>query len=363
MEHLSTQTPERSMGLDLGDRYCHYYGVNREGELIGEGRVRTEAAALRELFGGMDRTVVALEVGTHSPWVSRLLEDCGHEVVLANPRQVPLIHQNHRKCDELDAEQLCRLVRYDRKLLKPLRHRSRAAQAHRSGLASRDALVRTRTRLVAHVRGVVKSLGGRVPSCDACSFHKRAREHLPEDSSLALEEVIELIETVTEKIRRIDRAIEDATVKRYPEARRLMEVDGVGPLTALAFVLTVDDPRRFAHSRSVGPYAGLVPRRDDSGQQRPQLGITKAGDGYLRRLLVTAAHHILGPRGKDCDLRRWGLELARRGGKAGKKRAVVALARKLAVVLLALWRSGEPYEPFREAKPKRARRAKQAVST
>jgi transposase len=123
---------------------------------------------------------------------------------------------------------------------------------------------------------------------------------------------------------------------------------GVGPITALAYVLTLENPDRFVKSRDVGPYLGLVPKQEDSGESPPQLGISKAGDTMMRRLLVGSAHHILGPFGPDTDLRRYGLRLCERGGKNAKKRAAVAVARKLAVLLHCLWVSGEVYEPLRQ---------------
>jgi transposase len=133
----------------------------------------------------------------------------------------------------------------------------------------------------------------------------------------------------------------------HPEVALLRQVKGVGPLISLTFVLTLDDPQRFRRSRDVGCFLGLRPGRRNSGRSEPQLHISKEGDRYLRTLLVQGAHYILGPLGEDSDLRRWGLKLAQRGGKNAKKRAVVALARKLAVLLHKLWVSGEVYEPLR----------------
>ena len=120
-------------------------------------------------------------------------------------------------------------------------------------------------------------------------------------------------------------------------------------MTALAYLLTLEEPGRFEQSRSVGAYVGLTPRRDQSGQTDKQLRITQCGDGYLRQLLVTSSHYILGPFGPDSDLRRYGLRIAERGGKNAKKRAVVAVARKLAVLLHHLWKTGVDYEPLRTA--------------
>jgi len=139
--------------------------------------------------------------------------------------------------------------------------------------------------------------------------------------------------------------------ERYPRTRLLRQVPGVGPVTALAFVLALADPSRFRSSRSVGAYLGLRPRRSDSGESMPELRITKAGNGAVRRLLVQCAQYILGPFGPESDLRGWGLKLAGRGGKRAKRVAVVAVARKLSVLLHRLWVSGENYDPLRNSKP------------
>jgi len=293
---------------------------------------------------------IAIETGTHSPWVSRLLEEYGHEVLVANSRKLRLIYSNKRKTDEVDAENLARLARLDPKLLYPLKHRGEESQAHMAIIRSREALVSCRTQLVNHVRGAVKSFGARLPKCPARSFHKRAKEHIPEALRPALGPVLEQIASLTERIRGYDRKLETVRQERYPETELLRQVEGIGPLTALTFVLTLEDPHRFEKSRSVGAYLGLVPATDRSGERDPQRRISKEGDEMLRKLLVSSAHYILGPFGSDSDLRRHGEKIASRGGKNAKKRAVVAVARKLAVLLHSLWVSGEVYEPLRNAR-------------
>lgn len=289
---------------------------------------------------------VAIEAGTHSPWVSRLLEECGHEVLVANARKVRLIYSNKRKTDEMDAENLARLARLDPKLLYPLKHRGEDSQAHMAIIRSREALVSARTQLVNHVRGAVKSFGARLPKCPARSFHNRAPEHIPEALWPALGPILEQIGSLTERIRDYDRKLETISKERYPETELLRQVEGIGPLTALTFVLTLEDPYRFERSRSVGAYLGLVPASDRSGDRDPQRRISKEGDEMLRKLLVGSAHYILGPFGSDSDLRRHGEKIAFRGGKNAKRRAVVAVARKLSVLLHRLWVNAEVYDPL-----------------
>ena len=350
MTDVSSERPKITAGLDLGDKYSYLCMIDQQsGEVLEEGRLRTTPEALRRRFASESSLRIAIETGTHSPWASRVLEECGHEVLVANSRKLRLIYANKRKTDEVDAENLARLARLDPKLLYPVAHRGEDSQAHMAILRSRQALVGCRTQLVNHVRGAVKSFGARLPKCPARSFHKRAKEHIPEALSPALEPVLEQIGSLTERIRDYERQLEEISKERYPQTDLLRQVEGVGPLTALTFVLTLEDPCRFEKSRSVGAYLGLVPARDQSGERDPQRRISKEGDEMLRKLLVSGAHYILGPFGKDSDLRRHGEKIASRGGKNAKKRAVVAVARKLAVLLHSLWVSAEVYEPLRNA--------------
>jgi transposase len=338
-------------GLDLGDKYSYLCLIDQEsGQVIEEGRLRTTPEAFRRRFASEQPMRIAIESGTHSPWASRVLEECGHEMLVANARKLRLIYANKRKTDEVDAENLARLARLDPKLLYPLNHRDEDSQAHLAIIRSREALVSARTQLVNHIRGAVKSFGHRLPKCPARSFHKNAAGHIPEALMPALGPVLEQIGSLTERIRDYDRKLEEISKESYPqETGILRQVEGVGPLTALAFVLTIEDPYRFERSRAAGAYLGLVPATNQSGDRDPQKRISKEGDEMLRKLLVSGAHYILGPFGSDSDLRRHGEKMASRGGKNAKKRAVVAVARKLAVLMHSLWVSGEIYEPLRNA--------------
>ena len=298
------ERPKMTAGLDLGDKYSYLCLIDTEsGEVMEEGRLRTTPEALKRRFSSEQPLRIAIEAGTHSPWVSRVLEEeCGHEVLVANPRKIRLIYSNKRKTDEIDAENLARLARLDPKLLYPLKHRGEECQAHMAIIRSREALVSTRTQLVNHVRGAVKSFGGRLPKCPARSFHNKAPEHIPEALWSALGPLLETISSLTQRIREYDRQLETICQEHYPETDLLRQVEGVGGLTALTFVLTLEDPYRFAKSRAVGAYLGLVPANDQSGDRDPQKRISKEGDEMLRKLLVGSAHYILGPFGSDSDL-------------------------------------------------------------
>jgi transposase len=316
---------------------------------VEEGRVRTHQEVMRRRFSKLPPMRFAVEAGTHSPWVSRLLKEVGHEVFVANPGKLRLIFENPTKSDKVDSRYLARVAALDPGLLSPIQHRGAAAQADLARLRSRDALVRVRTQLINHVRGIVKSHGERLPSCSSKSFADKVTPLLPEPLREGLLPVLETLRSVNAQIQVLDSQIEAIAAERYPECAVLTQVPGVATLTALAFVLTLEDPLRLKNSRAAGAFLGLVPKRRGSGNSDPQLRITKRGDPYCRRLLVGSAHYILGPFGPDCDLQRYGLRIAERGGANAKKRAAVAVARKLAVLLHHLWRTGSDYQPLLEA--------------
>jgi transposase len=338
--------PQLTIGLDLGDRSSWYCVLDERGEVKAERKVSTTAKAMREAFERMPRSRIALETGTHSPWVSRLLNELGHEVIVAHARNVRLIGESQRKDDRMDARTLARLARIDPQLLSPVKHRSAKAQADLTVIRARAGLVRARTALVNTVRSLAKSYGERLRSCNVRNMNPEKAEGLSPELQTGLEPLLKTIEALSEGIREYNQRIEALAEQSYPEVALLKQVKGVGTLIALTFLLTLEDPYRFRKSRDVGCYLGLQPGRRNSGQSEPQMHISKQGDPYLRTLLVQGAQHILGPFGADCDLRRWGLKLAERGGRNGKKRAIIATARKLAVLLHRLWVSGEVYEPL-----------------
>jgi transposase len=335
------------IGVDLGDRSSRVCRMDGEtGTILEECRVSTTTASFQRYFSAVGQCRVIVETGTHTPWVRRLLESLGHEVITANASKVQAISASRRKTDERDARCLAQLGRVDPELLSPVQARSEESQKALAVVRAREGLVKARTMLINQVRGTVKSFGARLPGCSAKSFARRVPEALPQSLKAALEPLLAVIADLSERIRGFDRDVE-AWAQRFPVTQRLRQIKGVGALSALVFVLTLEDPHRFARSRVVGAYLGLVPASRSSGALNPQLPITKQGDRLLRRLLVQCAHYILGPFGQDSDLRSFGLRLAERGGKNGKKRAVVAVARKLAVLLHRLWISGEDYEPRR----------------
>jgi transposase len=331
------------IGLDLGDQTSRYCILDEGANIASEGQLPTSKAGLDSLFAKMPGNRIAMEVGTHSPWVSRQLAALGHEVIVANARNLKLITQSVRKNDRIDARQLARLARADPKLLSPIRHRGEQAQLDLAVIRARAELLEARTKLINSVRGLVKPLGERLKKCDADQVRVKTGEGLSPGARAVIEPMLKAVEAISEQIGEYDEQIAQMG-ERYPEKKLLEQVYGVGTLIALTFMLTIEDAGRFAHSRDVGPYLGLTPKQRDSGESQPELGISKAGDKLLRSLLVQGAHCVLRNKAPESDLRRWGLGKMGKGGKRAKKRAIVAVARKLAVLLHHLWATGEVYD-------------------
>lgn len=335
-----------TIGMDLSDKNSHVCVLDQKGLVVERFQVKNTPPELRKAFALYPGALVAMETGTQSPWISRELESVGCQVLVGNARKLRAIWDRSQKSDDKDAEMLARIARMDTNLLYPVRHRSERAQLDLEQIKSRDALVEARTALINYVRSIVKAHGERLPSGGADCFHKRAETHLSDKLRPALMGVVEEIASLTQRIRVYDKTIEKLADEHYPETTCLRQIHGVGLLTSLAFVLTLESPDRFKQSRAVGPYLGLTPRKDQSGQCDKQLRISKEGDVYLRRMLVSCAQYILGRYGQDCDLRRYGERLMLRGGKIAKRKAVVAVARKLGILLHHLWATGEVYQPL-----------------
>ncbi len=335
-----------TVGVDLGDQWSNYCILGLGGETLREGQFQTRRQEVGEFFQGLAISRVVIEVGTHSAWVREVIAGLGHEVLVANAQRMEGRKRRRRKNDRIDAAKLARLGRVDPKSLYPIQHRSTEVREDLLVIRVRDSLVESRTKLISTVRGMVKTMGARVQCCSSVSFSVKAAEQVPHEVRETLEPLLRLIQTLSEEIKSYEKRIEKMGNEKYMDTKLLRQVNGVGPVTSLAYVLTLETPQRFKRSRDVGPYLGLVPQQEDSGDSQPQLGISKAGDRMMRKLLVGSAHYILGPFGPDTDLRRFGMKLCQRGGKNAKKRASVAVARKLAVLLHRLWSSGEVYEPL-----------------
>jgi transposase len=342
----------RYVGIDLGDRKSRVCVVNEQGQIVLQEWVVTTPEALFQRFHGKPQMRIAMEVGTHSRWASELLGKCGHDVRVADARQLALITNSNAKSDKRDARTLAQLLRADPRLLSPIEHRAEKLQMDLTVIRMRDNLIETRTRLVSSVRGVVKATGARLPQCETARFPQEVADSIAEPLRPALAPMLEVIEELNEQLYEYDCVLEHWARTRYEESNRLTQVKGVGTLTALTFMLTVGDKERFSRTRDIGSFLGLRPRLDQSGDSHPQLRITKAGDGLLRKTLVECAQYILGPFGQDSDLRRWGLKMIAdgNGSKRARQRAVVGVARRLAVLLMSLWKSGQTYDPLRHSR-------------
>jgi transposase len=339
-----------AIGVDLGDLRSQVCVLDERGRVVEEGTIATTWQAFEERFARLPRCRIVLETGTHANWVHDLLAKQGHEVIVANARKLRAISSNERKSDRLDARMLAKLGRLEVELLQPVQVRREPTRLDMLTLRARAELVELRTALFNSIRGHAKSTGHRLPNCSPASLHKQPLHPSLEER---LRPMMDVLAQTTHAIAQYDEQLQ-AAEQRHPQCKLLQQVPGVGPVTSQYFVLAIDDPERFANPRDVGAYFGLAPRRDQSGSRDPELAISKTGDRMGRTLLVQCAHHILGRFGKDSDLRRFGLRIAARGGTRAKKRAVVATARKLAVLLLALMRSGQVYEPLRNSEPAQA---------
>jgi transposase len=347
MSQSNESRSSRIIALDVGDRRTEL--ARREGGVIVHEELRTSRDALRARFTDEPPCTVAFEAGSQSAWMAWLLTDLGHRPLVIHPKRLKVITQSFRKTDRTDAEWLLRLAEAEADLLGSVRVRSRAQQVDLALLRTREQLTSMRAAAILSVRSQAKLFGAALPSGGPAAFPRRARAGLPPDVLRACEPLIVQIEQITDSLKRIERTIESLAEQRYPETACLTQVPSIGPLTALTAVLTLQSSDRFTRSREVGPAVGLVPKQRASGSRDPELRITKLGDPELRRLLVLAAHRIARNSAPDSDLKRFGERLMARGGKNARKRAIVAVARKLAVLLVALWKSGEVYQPLRHA--------------
>jgi len=348
------------VGMDVSDRKLHLCILDESGDIVSESSISNDLESIQELstlWTIPKDVLIAMETGTYSPWLSHFFKAKGFDVLVGNPRRIRAIWQSDHKTDRRDAHLLARIARFNRSLLYPVTHRSLEAHKDLAVLKARDLLVKGRTRLIGSIRGMLKSFGIRLPDCDAAAFHRIVKDDIPNDMRISINPILKSIEKMTEQIKRLEKSLKKLAEKKYPETIKLQQINGVGPITAMAFVLTIESPDRFLKSRDVGPFLGLVPKKDSSGNLDKELSISKAGNKLLRRLLVGASHYILGPFGTDCDLKQFGEKLLKRGGapKVVKRKTVVAVSRKLAVKMHAVWKSDGDYNPFME-KPRQKKK-------
>ena len=349
MNQPSTTTFPRTIGMDLGSKKTAYCIVAPDSERLDEGDLETNKKSMRAFFESQPTSRVVVEASAPSRWIAELAKVHGHEVVVANPREFRVISHSHKKTDQNDARVLADFGQFRPQLLKPVKLRGLRCQLARTTLSARSQLVEQRTLIICFVRSQVRNVGESLSDCPKTSFHKSALNRLPISLRPLLTPMLKVLAEIVEQIAEYDRLIENLCTHEFPETQVLRQVPGVGPNTSLCFVATIEDPSRFAKSRDVGPYAGLASKSRSSGESNPQLPISKRGDAALRRLLVSSATYIVGPRGQDSDLKRFGARIMARGDQASKSKARIAAARKLSVLLHRLLVTGEVYEPLRNS--------------
>jgi transposase len=350
MRKNSKPWPGMTIGMDVGDRSSCLCVMDRDCEILEESKVPTTPKAIKARFTTTEPMRVVIETGTHANWLHDVLEGLGHDVIVADARQLKLISESTRKDDRRDAETLAEMGVRGSRMLNPVDPRSPEARKDLEVLRARATLVTVRTMLVNHIRGVVKSFGHRMPDCSSESLHKR---DVPEELKGELSTMMSMLESTSAAIKAYDKQAAHLAETKYPQTKVLEQVTGVGRLTSLCYVLTIGDPWRFEDSRDVGAFVGVVSGKHQSGDKDPKMRITKRGDAMLRTLLVQCAQHILRQSSPDTDLKRFGKRVIDKGGKYPKQRAAVAVARKLSVLLLVMWKTSEVYEPLRNTKTKR----------
>jgi transposase len=332
------------IGIDVHKVATQVCILTEDGEFV-EFRIRTEREALTKAFASRARARILLEASTESEWVARHLEALGHEVIVADPNFAPMYASRNRKVktDRRDARALCEACHLG--AYRAVHRVSDASRMLRKQLSGREALVRTRSRMISLCRALLRQEGIRVPSGGALSFAKRVRTlALGDQLARTVAPLLETHEHVCEQIKHLDALIAEA-VEQDERAKRLTTVPSIGPVTALSFVALVDDIARFSSSAKLCSYLGLVPREYSSGEKQQRGHITKLGDSRLRYLLVECAWGILRRQHPSTQtLRDWALCIAAR---RGKRIAAVALARKLATILFAMTYHGRCFEPER----------------
>lgn len=331
-------------GIDLHLKSSEVCVLDEAGAVTERAHIPTTEKAFRRWFGGREKMRICIEASGLSPWVGRILSELGHEVIVANAQRVRLIAESTLKNDTMDAETLARLVRMDPGLVRPIRHRSEETQRLRGMLRVRRTLVNNRTACLNTARGLLRSFGYRTPGQRPERLARALTTgKVPEALCGLVAPLVVTALELDEKVGALDSEVIEAG-RAFPEVARFQRVPGIGPLVALSYVLCLEDPNRFPSSRDIPSFLGLRPVMRESAERSRFGRITRHGDAEMRRLLVQAAHGCLRSR-QDSDLKRWAEQLA---GRIGKKKAIVALARKLAVVLHHLWLSGEDYQALRQ---------------
>ena len=334
-----------TIGMDLGNEKHAVCALDESGQILFRKDIDNKPEVLEPFFREHAGATVAMETGLCCRWISALAKACGCEAVVCNARKLSAIWQNQHKNDENDALLLAQLTRADRRLVHPVALRDDEHHEIVQIIELRAVAVAQRTQAVNAVRGLCKACGVFIPGCDASCFHKVAADAIPRETAWKFRPMLRHLKETESLIRRYDKMLVKYAGAHFGEEVELLQtIPGVGTVTACAFVAFVDDMRRFRKARDAGVYFGLTPAQDNSRTQDKPKRITKAGNGIMRSLLVNATNYILRKSSPDTALKRHGMAICARGGKVAKRKAKVAVARKLATVMFAMLRSGKPYE-------------------
>ena len=333
-------------GMDVHKKYSRVCELNEDGDILEEAKFPTTKQALQRRFGNREPMQIVLETGTESAWIAQSLENQGHEVIVAHARRIDLITDNDNKNDRNDAEMLARLGRSDLDLLTETHVRGKGAQRIRAMLKARTGLVQSRTKLANQIRGLVRQAGYTLRSGPPEKLEQIIGESdIPEALLVSVMPLAESVTALTERIDRLSSKLKKIA-RQIDTVDQLKEIDGVGWQTALCFVVTIENPGRFSSSKKVGAYFGLVPEVQNSGNEDSDTNhtgsITKNGDSMMRYLLVQAAQAMMRSK-TDSELKQFAKRIE---AKKTNQIAAVACARKLAVVMHTLWKTGREYEPF-----------------
>ena len=334
-----------TIGMDLGNRKHTVCALDQTGNVLWRKDVANTPEALKPFFEENAGATVAMETGLCCRWVSALAKSCGCDALVGNARKLAAIWQSKQKNDENDALLIAELARASRRLFHLVELRDDARHEMVQVIELREVAVSQRTQAVNSVRGLCKAHGVFIPKCDASCFHKVAADAIPDGMAWKFKPMLRHLKEVAATIKRYDAMLEEYAQKHFKEEVELLRtVPGVGPITSCAFVALIADPGRFGSARDAGAYFGLTPGQDKSGDKDAPKHITKTGSALMRHLLVTAANHILRASSPDTALKRHGERICARGGKVARRKAKTAVARKLAVVMLAMLKSGKAYD-------------------
>ena len=351
MEYCTT------IGADVSDRTTKICVMTKaeggERRIVLETTCATTKAGLEEAFSKFDRSwPVAFETGTHCRWMDGVFRKMGFKTIVGNPGKIPSITKSNTKNDRNDARELARLAIADSAMLHPVFLRDEVYQQMLRFHHARNMLISQRTQSTNQIRGFAKSVGHRIECSSTEKFHEQGKAGWPRELEECAWPLMGMLKTINLKIKAYDKLI--ARLAERPEFKSMVErvrvVYGVGIIGSTVFVAAIGGrPDRFAHTRDIGPYFGMIPKQDQSGDDDKQLHITHAGADIVRTTLVECAGVVMMDKSKDTDLKLKGLRIAMHGGKIARKKAKVAVARGLAVAMLALMQHPErEYIPLSE---------------